>query len=382
MPGSPTYTALPVLLRFFMKFLFSLLLLLSVSAGSWAQTGLLWPLPEIERVYEQGREALSRGDFRTAKTLFQQAADLAPEIPQAREDLAYAKLLSGDADGALTSLDPLFSARTAGPQAYRTAADAYRKLKKTTDAAKMLRNGLRAYPNSGLLFGEQGQLEESSGKPEEALKSWLNGIEFDPAFYLNYYNAAQQYVFSKKLVWCLIYAETFLLYEYKTPRAAEVRQMLFAAYRRFFFPNALDEKLNPGSTRIGNRNPRSFEEAVEITLRRQAPVVSGGVTTETLTMLRTRFLVEWNEEWAQRYPYALFRYQDAMLRAGVFEAYNQQLLGRAEAGSGFEKWVEFHTKAIPEFATWSAANPFKKPKDEFYNNGETKGILYKTLEKK
>jgi hypothetical protein len=97
-------------------------------------------------------------------------------------------------------------------------------------------------------------------------------------------------------------------------------------------------------------------------------------------MLRTRFLIEWNEEWASRYPTALFSYQDAMLRAGVFEAYNQQLLGRAEAGSGFEKWMEFHPKAIPDFATWSTANPFKMPKREFYNDREVGGILYKTLQ--
>ena len=368
-----------LLLLFVMKIFLLLFSLLFAGTAGTAQTAIVWPSPEIERVYEQGREALSTGNFQQARQLLQQAADLAPEVPQAREELAYARLLGGDAEGALTSLEPLFDARTAGPQAYRTAADANRKLKKTDAAAKILRTGLRAYPNSGMLFNEQGQFEEAAGKPEEALKSWLNGIEFDPAYYLNYYYAAQQYVFSKKLVWCLLYAETFLLYEYKTPRATEARQMLFAAYRRFFFPNAADEKLNPGSTRLNTRTPRSFEEAVVVTLRRQAPVVAGGVTTESLTMLRTRFLIEWNEEWAKRYPSALFRYQDEMLRTGVFEAYNQQLLGRAEAGSGFEKWVEFHTRAIPDFAAWIAANPFKKPKDEFYNGGETKGILYKTL---
>ena len=363
-----------------MKVFLLLLSLLFIVPDCTAQTGIVWPSPEIERVYEQGREALSSGDFAKAKQLLQQAADLAPEVPQAREELAYARLLSGDAEGALSALEPLFAARTGGPQAFRTATDAYRKLKKPNDAAKMLRNGLRAYPNSGMLFSEQGQFEEASNKPEEALKSFLYGLEYDPAYYLNYYYAAQQYVFSKKLVWCLLYAETFLLYEYKTPRAAEVRQMLFAAYRRFFFPNALDEKLNPGSTKIDTRNPRSFEEAVVLTLRRQAPVVAGGITTETLTMLRTRFLIEWNEEWARRYPSALFSYQDAMLRAGVFEAYNQQLLGRAEAGSGFEKWMEFHPKAIPDFAAWSGANLFKKPKNEFYNEREVQGILYKTLQ--
>ncbi len=364
-----------------MKNLFFLLLLLLNPAVSRAQSSLVWPSPEVERVYEQGREALSRGDFRRAATLFQQTADLAPEVPQAREDLAYAQLLGGNAEGALNTLDPLFSNRTAGPQAYRTGADAYKARKKTDAATKLLRTGIRQHPASGLLYQEQGQLEEGAGRPTEALDAWVRGIEADPDFYLNYYTAAQQYVFSRKLVWCLLYAETFLLYEYKTPRAAEARQMLFAAYRRFFFPNATDEKLNPGSTRIATREPRSFEDAVEQTLRRAAPVVAGGITTESLTMLRTRFIIDWNERWAGRYPYALFRQEDAMLRAGVFEAYNQQLLGRAEAGSGFEKWMEFHPKAIPDFAAWAAANPFKAVPGEFYNSGDNRGLLYKTLEK-
>ena len=187
----------------------------------------------------------------------------------------------------------------------------------------------------------------------------MEGIERDPNFYLNYFKAAGIYIFSKKLVWAIIYAETFLLYEHQTPRAADVRNLLLALDKRFFFPNTTDEQMNPGSTRMTTGKPGNFEEAVVQTLRRQAPVVSDGITTENLIMLRTRFLAEWMETYDREYPYALFRRQDSMLRIGVFDAYNQQLLGRAEAGSGFEAWNQMNPKAIPEFATWAADHPFR-----------------------
>lgn len=355
-------------------FFFSLLFSLSfLSAG--AQTE--WPSPEIERVYQQGREALSRGDARTAASLFRQVADLAPDIPEGRRDLAQALVLTGDADGALRELDPLFRSRNADASVYRIGVQAYAAQKKGDAALKLLREGIRRNPESGELYGAFGDMEEASNRPEEALGAYLEGIERDPNYYLNYYKAANIYIFSKKLIWAILYAETFLLYEHQTPRATDVRNLLFSAYRRFFFPNATDDRLNPGSTRIQTGRAGNFEEAVVQTLRRQAPVISDGITTENLTMLRIRFLAEWTETYGRRYPYALFRYQDSMARFGVFDAYNQQLIGRAEQGSGFEAWNKMNPKAIPEFAAWAGEHPFRVALGEFYNTKRTKDVPYK-----
>lgn len=358
-------------------FPFALLFSLTVFAAQ-AQTN--WPSPEIERVYQQGREALSRGDARMAASLFRQVTDLAPDVSDSRRDLAQALVLSGDAEGALRELEPLFREKNADASVYRIGVQAYAAQKKGDAAIKLLREGIRRNPESGELYGALGDIEASSNRSEEALTAYLEGIDRDPNYYLNYYKAANIYIFSKKLIWAILYAETFLLYEHQTPRATDVRNLLFSAYKRFFFPNATDERFNPGSTRIPSGRAGNFEEAVVQTLRRQSPVIADGITTENLTMLRIRFLAEWTETYGRRYPYALFRYQDSMARTGTFDAYNQQLLGRAEQGSGFEAWNKMNPKAIPEFAAWAAAHPFRAVVGEFYNSKRTRDVPFKKSE--
>ncbi len=358
------------------RFLF-LVFLFGVGVAAAQAQMVEWPSPEMERVYQQGREALAKGDASTALTLFRQVADLAPEVPQGQRDLAQAQVLTGDPEGALRTLEPLFKARQADASVYRIGVQAYAAQKKPEAAMKLLREGIRRNPESGELYGVLGDMEDAANHPEDALAAYLEGIERDPNFYLNYYKAAGIYIFSKKLLWAILYAETFLLYEHQTPRAADVRNLLFSAYKRFFFPNAEDERLNPGSTRIQTGKPGNFEEAVVQTLRRQAPVVSDGTTTENLIMLRARFLAEWMETYNRQYPYTLFQRQDSMLRMGIFDAYNQQLLGRAEPGNGFEAWNQMNAKAIPEFATWAGAHPFRVAMGQFYNSKRTKDIPFK-----
>lgn len=352
-----------------------ILLVVLTTVGAQAQTD--WPSPEIERVYREGREALSKGNARLAMSLFRQVTDLAPEVPEARRDLAQAMVIAGDPEGALQELEPLFKGRAADASVYRVGIQAYAAQKKPEAAQKLLREGLRRNPESGALYQELGTLEETSNRTEEALAAYLDGIEREPNFYLNYFKAANIYVFSKKLIWAILYAETFLLYEHQTPRAADARNLLMAAYKRFFFPTAADDRVNPGSTRIQSGTAGSFEDAVVQTLRRQAPVVSDGVTTENLTMVRTRFLADWMTQYARTYPYTLFRYQDSMVREGIFEAYNQQLLGRAEKGSGFEAWNQMNPKAIPEFAAWAAQHRFRVAPGQFYNDKKVKGVTFK-----
>lgn len=349
-----------------------LLVLLLLSACQAAQAQVQWPSPEIESVFQRGRDALSKGSIRPAVALFRQVVDAAPGVPEGRRELANALQLGGAPAEALEVLEPLFKTKTADPQAYRIGALAWKATGRPDNSEDLLRKGLKQHPESGLLYHELGVVEDGKIHLDQALKAWLDGIEKDPGYYVNYYDAAHSYVFSTKLVWCLLYAETFLLYESQTPRSAEARKMLLAAYRRFFFPTAADEKASSSKTR--NNEPGNFEEAVVYTLRRAAPVVSDGITSESLTMLRTRFIIDWNETFAKKYPYALFQYQDELLREGLFDGYCQQLLGRAENEVGYRAWTSFHPEAVPAYEAWIAAHPFRPVPGQFYNDKKTKGI--------
>ena len=61
-------------------------------------------------------------------------------------------------------------------------------------ARNTLQKGIERYPKSGILYHDLGKLYEEQDEMENALTAWLNGIEQDPAYHLNYYQAARSYL--------------------------------------------------------------------------------------------------------------------------------------------------------------------------------------------
>ncbi len=340
-----------------------------------AAQAVQWPSPEVERLFESGRTALSSGNARGAVGVFRQVVAAAPDVPLARRELAFAQQSAGQSASALETLEPLFSAGTADPFAYQTGAAAHTAAGDPKKALKTLRRGIEKHPASGILYKELGSALEKERDAEGALRAWVDGIEAAPTYHLNYYEAAHAYVYSKELVWAILYAEIFANLERATPRAADARKILMAAYKRFFFPTAADER--NGSKDMPITTPQTFEEAVEATLRKCGPAVAGGISAEALTMLRTRFIMDWNERWAARYPFALFQYHDALLREGHFDAYNQHLLGRADALAEYTAWTKFHPEAVPAYEVWSAGHPLRPGAGEAYNDKKVKDIFLK-----
>lgn len=367
---------MPKLLSITRVCLFLLLLLGGIRSNAQPVAGtaqpIVWPTPEVERLYDQARAALGSGAARQAIPLLKQVAELAPDVPAARRDLAQAYIFLGQHEQATAALEPLFDAGIADETAYRLAASSYDAQREGKKAKAILRRGLQKHPASGLLYKELGTAYENEADIEAALAAWLDGIEKAPAYHVNYYEAAHAYVYSRKLVWCLLYAEMFLNIERQTPRANEARKMLLAAYRRFFFPTAADEA---AQEKASGREPQNFEEAVVATLRRNLPVVADGITAENLTMLRTRFILDWNRQWAARYPFALFSHHDAMLRAGHFDAYNQTIFGKVENAQAYTAWAGFHPEALSTYESWAAANPLRPGNGGFWNEKKVKGIF-------
>lgn len=58
---------------------------------------------------------------------------------------------------------------------------------------------------------------------------------------------------------------------------------------------------------------------------------------ESLMMIRTRFILDWMNSSAKKYPHRLFEYQQQLLREGMFEAYHQWLFGSAQNLVSFQK---------------------------------------------
>jgi tetratricopeptide (TPR) repeat protein len=366
-----------------MKCLQTTLLIFSLLLSITAQAQTSWPSPEVEKLYKNARDLHSQGKLEQAITMYLQALNIAPDVTVLHRDLGNAYFMTGAYEKAKETLEPVVKSGRADEQTYQTMASTLVKLDDERKGRKMLEEGIERYPHSGMLYHELGNWYETKKDKddddmEKALTAWLRGIEADPAYHINYYESARAYMSSNRPpVWTIIYAEIFINIEQQTPRAHETRAMLLAAYKRLF--NSVGKLAPPTAPKPKKGAPvdNGFEQAVYDTYIKLAPVVSEGVTTETLSMLRTRFLMDWSLQYAHKYPVSLFYRQDQMIREGYFDIYNQWLFGRAESQPQYEAWNRYHPEDMPDFEEWLKEHSYRPVAGDAYNMKYAEDIFKK-----
>src|SRR5215218_336700 len=105
---------------------------------------------------------------------------------------------------------------------------------------KVYRKGLKKFPESGPLYNDLGELQWSQ-QDYDAIKQWEKGIETDPSYSKNYYNAARFYFMSTDKVWSILYGEIFLNMEPMSARAPEIKQLLMDSYKKLFTDTDLEQ---------------------------------------------------------------------------------------------------------------------------------------------
>ncbi|MGN6568011.1 MAG: tetratricopeptide repeat protein [Flavipsychrobacter sp.] len=347
-----------------------------ISANAQVQESS-WPSPEVQDMYKQGREYLMAGNFQQAIITFQQGIQLAPNQLLFYRDLGKAYYLAGDYKNAQATLEPILKSEQADDISFQTMAACQAAEGEKKKAKNTLQKGLERFPNSGILYHDLGKVYEADNELVYALQTWLDGIHKDPSYHVNYYEAARMYMDTKKVVWAIIYGEVFVNLERQTPRSDEVRGMLFDAYKQLYTTMPLTTVPKFGKHKVEENKDNSFEEAVRSTYMRLAPVVADGVTVENLTMLRTRFIMDWELRYAQKYPFSLFYYQDELLRSGNFDIYNEWLFGKIDNEQEFEAWKKFHPEAIPQYEAWASQHHLEPVAGDFYNDMKVDDIFSK-----
>ncbi len=363
----------PVMLSMFSKTGLFIVVFLCFFCGQGVHAQVSWPSPETEQMYTKAREYLSRGNFKQAIITFQQLIPLAPEQMVSYRDLAQAYYFSGLYPDAYKTLSSIIDNSKADEQSYQLAGASLAAMGENKKARTVLNKGVASYPHSGLLYHELGKMYEDKDEHEAALKSWLDGIEADPAYHVNYYDAAKIYAMTGKYVWTILYGEMFVNIEQHTARANETRKMVMSAYSQFF-----STALKAGAPLYGKKSDNEivgFEASVTHVLLSLAPVVADGITTENLVMLRTRFATVWQQEYASTYPFSLFARHISLLRSGYFDVYNQWLFGEAENAKQFAAWKNFHPNVMEQFESWIAQNTYKPVATDFYNDKKLKGMF-------
>lgn len=334
-----------------MKKYFALLL------GACLLNGAVVLAQTATEMQETARSFMQQGDYANAILVLNRATQMAPKNIDISKDLALSYYFQGDNKKSMEIVQPLLDREDADDQCYQIAGNIYKQLGQPKECDKLYRKGLKKFPESGALYNELGELLWAQ-QDYSAIKQWEKGIETDPNYPKNYYNACKYYFFTTDKIWSVIYGETFINMEPLSNRTAEVKGILLESYKKLF----ADANLSAAPA-----DKNKFNAAFLETMSKQSVVAMAGINAETLTMIRARFILEWYQENAAKFPVKLFDQQRQLLQEGMFDAYNQWIFGPAQNLVSYQNWTQAHPEEYNEFNRFQRGRTFKIPTGQYYH---------------
>lgn len=312
---------------------------------------------DVAELHENAKKFMQQKDYANATLILVRAVKMEPNNLSLAKDLAFNYYLQNEYEKGIKVLTPFYDKNTADDQAYQIGGLIYKVSLLYKDADRLFKRGLKSFPQSGPLYNDYGELLWLQ-KDNNAIKIWETGIKEDPAFGTNYYNAAKYYYQSKDKIWSILYGEIFLNVESYTARSAEMKNILLESYKKLF----ADADLTADT-----KDKNKFEMAYLSTMNKQNSVVKKGIDPESLTMIRTRFILDWNKDYREKFPFRLFELQDKMLTEGIFPAYNQWLFGSVQNLSAYQNWIGINKDEYSAFNTFQKENIFRMPTSQYYH---------------
>jgi len=327
-----------------------------VCLSAFAQT------QDVKTLQETAKTFMNQGDFANAVVVLNRGLQQDPTNLEMLESLAFAYYLQRNYSKSLEISKPLLERQDADVQAYQLVGLVYKAIEERKECEKMYRQGIKRFPESGALYNEYGEMLWTK-QDNDAIRWWEKGIEVDPNYSSNYYNAAKFYYFTYDKVWSLIYGEIFVNLESYSKRTPEIKTILLEGYKKLFSDPSIQKYQN-------NKNP--FVSAYLGCISDQVGAVSQGVTPESLTVLRSKFVLEWFEKNAGKFPFRLFEYHRQLLKEGMFDAYNQWIFGAAQNLPMFQSWTTTHSEEYNRFINFQKGRVMKLPAGQYYKPLATK----------
>lgn len=309
---------------------------------------------------ETARAFTRQGDYNNAIIVLNNALKGDPENLELLKDLAFNYYLNRDYNKSEEIVKPLIDRQDADVQTVQLLALNYKATSELKECEKLYKDALKRWPRSGVLYSEYGEVMGTKDS-YLAISQWEKGIETDPNYSGNYYNAARYYFYYGDKLWTLIYGEVFINLESYSKRTAEIKQLLLDSYKKLFV-NSDDLTKDPEIQK------NAFMMAWLHVMLPLAPLVKDGITTESVTVLRTRFIINWFNTYPGNYPFKLFDYQRQLLKDGMFNAYNEWIFGAAGNLPAFQAWTNSHNDDYNRFINYQKDRIFKLPQGQYYQN--------------
>ena len=198
---------------------------------------LAQPAESVATLQARAKSFMNAGDFENALLVLRQALILAPNDLELGKDLVLTYTLKRDFARARENVITLCDRPNADVVCFQLAGNVFKALEETKECERYYKIGLKKFPNSGPLYSEYGELLWSSKDPR-AIQLWEKGIQTDPGYGGNYYNAAVYYYYTTEKVWGLIYGEIFINLEGLSERSRSMRETLLKGYKEKLFIDA------------------------------------------------------------------------------------------------------------------------------------------------
>jgi tetratricopeptide (TPR) repeat protein len=303
------------------------------------------------------RAYMQKGDYQNAAVVLTLALQNNPYDLDYSKELALCHLYLQNYDAALSLIKHLIDNESADEQCYLIYSDIHRHLDRPKECEKIFKKGIRRFPNSGPLYNELGELYKGV-RNDEALEAWEKGIEKDPSYSRNYYNAAKYHLLTGEIFWGIIYAEIFVNMEPTSTKTPEIKKMLLEGWKKIF---------DQGIMQTNILSQTNFKSQCLRIINAQSETVKEGINTESLLMLRTRFILNWTSALEKRFPFKLFEWHRQLLREGLFDSYNRWLFGPVEDLPAFQQWVQKNRVDYQLFIDLQQSRVFKIPEKQNYH---------------
>jgi tetratricopeptide (TPR) repeat protein len=313
---------------------------------------------DAKSLHETAKTFMRQGDYANAVVVLNHAIQQDPGNLEILKDLAFTYYLQKDYSKAIATAKPLPERADADVQSYQVLGMIYKAIEERKDCEKMYKQGIKKFPKSGVLYNEYAEvLGTKDGN--EAIRLWEKGIEIDPNYAGNYFNACKYYYVKNEKTWSLIYGEIFVNLESYSKRTTEIKDLVEDGYKQLFANVDAQKKLD---------TKNAFVEAYLTALNNQAAAITQGITPESLSVLRTRFITEWFDKNAGQFPFRLFEYHRQLIKEGMFDAYNQWLFGAAQNMQTFQTWTTAHADEYNKFINFQKGRIFKLPAGQYYQS--------------
>jgi len=321
-------------------------------------------IPEARELYTNARNYLQQGDYANAIMVFNQAVQTDPDNLILRRELANAYAMQGDLIRGEKMIAPLLKRDEADEATFQVACTIYSGMNKMDEAKEAINQGIEKFPTSGILYANKGELYTKQQKYKLAAETWEKGIEKDPRYHLNYYNLSKVYFFTKNYLWAILYGETFVNLESFSTKTEEVKKIVFESYK-FLIAELNNVSLDGKTNRY--ENPKNFEQSCLKIFDGLRNVVTGGINTENLSMLRIRFMLDWNRLYATRYPAELMDHQQRLMALGYYDTYNQWMFGKLDNAKIFRSWTQKNAELMNQFDQHFRNHKLQPRENQYYH---------------